>query len=322
MDILDKSEKSSGTIILIGSLGSVWKSAGHVFFNHGEFQHAQVIDGKFFIARRNAPVFLEPSNAAFNNITLPVGFTVKLYGTATMTVDFIGFLRNDGLDSVPPQPFSNAGNTVSFVPGQAVGTPAGSTARLVDPHTLHHLFKAGGFMTLSWSQMNRERQAIAIGHQVQFGGKPAPGAPQSLIYGFAAAVFFRAPAAARLARITEPSMQNKFQSIRPCDCIKACRSPTTRSNVPSLLQRLKRSYTVSQGPNHSGTSRHGAPVRIIHSIPLSTIRVSLGGRPRNFGAGKISWRWFHSSSLNSCRRITASPEIWSALPCAAPLPGG
>ena len=295
---------------------------GHVSFKHGELQHAQVVDGKFFIARRDAPVFLEPPNAAFDNVTLSVGVPVKFYGAPPMAADFIRLLRNDGLDSVLPQPLSNAGVAVSFVPSQTVGTPAGSTARLIDPHALHELFKAGRFMTLPWSQMDCERQAVAIGHQVQFGGKPPPGAAQRLIYGFAATVFFRAPAAARLARITEPSTQNKFQSIRPCDCIKVCRSPTTRSNVPSLLQRLKRSYTVSQGPNPSGTSRHGAPVRIIHNIPLSTMRVSLGGRPRSFGAGKMSLMWVHSSSLNSCRRIPAPPAIRSALPCAAPLPGG
>ena len=162
-------------------LGSVWKSVGHVFFEHGELQHAQVVDGKFFIARRDAPVFLEPPNAAFDNVTLPVGVAVKFYGAPTMTADFIRLLRNDGLDSVLPQPFSNAGVAVSFVPGQAEWTPAGSTARLIDPHALQHLFKAGGFMTLPWSQMNSERQAVAIGHQVQFGGKPAPGTAQRLI---------------------------------------------------------------------------------------------------------------------------------------------
>jgi hypothetical protein len=48
-----------------------------------------------------------------------------------------------------------------------------------------------------------------------------------------------------------------------------------RSQVPSRLQRLKRSKQVCQGPYLSGRSRQGEPVRSFQRMPLTTVRCSL-----------------------------------------------
>src|SRR5271154_5073311 len=47
-----------------------------------------------------------------------------------------------------------------------------------------------------------------------------------------------------------------------------------RRQTPLMLQRLKRRNTLFQSPNASGRSRHGEPVRTIHSTPSTNIRLS------------------------------------------------
>ncbi|MBY0307726.1 MAG: hypothetical protein K2Q09_03205, partial [Phycisphaerales bacterium] len=48
----------------------------------------------------------------------------------------------------------------------------------------------------------------------------------------------------------------------------------------SLRQRLKRWWTLCHLPQRSGRSRHGAPVRITHSIPSKVVRWSFHRPPR------------------------------------------
>jgi hypothetical protein len=71
-------------------------------------------------------------------------------------------------------------------------------------------------------------------------------------------------------------------------------------------------YTVSQGPYRSGRSRHGAPVRRTHKMPLSISRGSRRGRPVSAGftvtKGAIST---HCSSDSSCRcAMVRSPSSY------------
>src|SRR5476649_1854505 len=47
-----------------------------------------------------------------------------------------------------------------------------------------------------------------------------------------------------------------------------------RDQTPMMLHRLKRRKTLFQSPNTSGRSRHGEPVRTIHSTPSTNIRLS------------------------------------------------
>ena len=42
------------------------------------------------------------------------------------------------------------------------------------------------------------------------------------------------------------------------------------ARVPSTVHRRSRSWHVFHGPKRSGGSRHGAPVRSFHRIPLMT----------------------------------------------------
>lgn len=62
------------------------------------------------------------------------------------------------------------------------------------------------------------------------------------------------------------------QSIAPSASAAPCTCWNSRSQVPSADHNQWRSYAVFQGPNRSGRSRHGTPVRPRCSIPLITYR--------------------------------------------------
>ena len=64
---------------------------------------------------------------------------------------------------------------------------------------------------------------------------------------FAILVFF-APAAARLARMTEPSIHQRSWSIWPWSSSSSSSEVTIRTQVPSARHRVKHLKTVSQGP--------------------------------------------------------------------------
>lgn len=119
--------------------------------------------------------------------------------------------------------------------------------------------------------------------------RPSPAAPRRRVPeqpqpGFLAQVFcsydpleqlgagggvLRAPAACWWARITVESTQMS-QSIAPSASAAPWACWNSRSQVPSADQSRWRSYTVFHGPNRSGRSRHGTPVRTRCSIPLTT----------------------------------------------------
>ena len=70
-------------------------------------------------------------------------------------------------------------------------------------------------------------------------------------------------------RLTVESIDS-CQSTLPCASAWATSAAKIRSQVPSLLNRAWRFYSVFHGPNHSGTSRHGQPVRYRCTIPSIT----------------------------------------------------
>jgi len=75
------------------------------------------------------------------------------------------------------------------------------------------------------------------------------------------------------------------------------------SNSPVFCHSLNRPYTVPHAPYRSGRSRHGAPVRMIHTTPFSACLSSLLGLPSlpDRRPGKYFSNRSHSCSVNSCR---------------------
>lgn len=72
--------------------------------------------------------------------------------------------------------------------------------------------------------------------------------------------------------------------------VDVCRPQLTKHVIqsPIVVPMIEQSPTACQGPNSSGKSRQGAPVRRIHKIPSTIICRSLGGRPVAAGSGKKS----------------------------------
>ena len=73
---------------------------------------------------------------------------------------------------------------------------------------------------------------------------------------------------------------------------------------PVALPAAEQPYTVSHGPYRSGTSRHGAPVRVRHRIPSISWRlVHFGGRPGFLPRGS-------SGSSTPTARRSGPPGRW------------
>ena len=71
-------------------------------------------------------------------------------------------------------------------------------------------------MPLPGGDFGRQWQAIAVRHEMDFRAKAAAGTAQSVVRRLARYFFLEeAPAAARLARMEEPSTHHRSKSIRP-----------------------------------------------------------------------------------------------------------
>lgn len=111
--------------------------------------------------------------------------------------------------------------------------------------------------------------------------------------------FFWAPAACWCARTTVLSSISTSISRSPLT------AATIRCHTPDLPHRLNLMYVVCQLPSSAGKSRHGEPVRTIHSTASKNSRLSRAVAPRsptlpgNSGSSFFHWS-SRSSFLTSC----------------------
>ena len=132
---------------------------------------------------------------------------------------------------------------------------------------------------LTGGDRKHQRPAPPVHQGVSLRGQPAAGAAKGVIARFVplpvrilvirwrppvckvtddADAARRSPHAGAAGRWSSPPSS---ASRSPAASASATRSASTRSQVPSLLNRLCRFHTVCHGPNSSGRSRHGGPVR-------------------------------------------------------------
>jgi hypothetical protein len=150
---------------------------------------------------------------------------------------------------------------------------------------------------------------------MDLGGQPAPRAPQAMVGRLGGhpagrlglrGPLFRAPAACWWARATVESTETS-QVISPAASARACSKVMMRAQLPSRCQRRNNPYTDSHGPYRSGTSRHGAPVRVRHRIPSISRRSShLRGRPGFFPLGSSGSSTVHCAPVRSARPLTGT----------------
>ena len=219
-----------------------------------------------------------------------------------------------GSDCVPSKPRANARIAVSLVPSHGSRSLAWTANGLRNAYSIHDEFELSRFVPLPGCHLSGEGQAVAVSDQVEFAAKSAARAAQTVVFWLLGAPFFPAPAAARLARTLLPSTHHRSQSMHPSESRRICRASSKRSQVPSFRHRLNQSYTVCQGPNRLGRSRHGAPVRTIQRIPSTIWRRSLRGRPKGLPSGNNGAMNSHCSSVSAWRFILSPPRTASNVP--------
>src|ERR1019366_588135 len=140
--------------------------------------------------------------------------------------------------------------------------------------------------------------AQRIHRGVNLGTQPATRAPEGL-----RAFFFWAPAACWWARTTVLSMNSASKSTSwPTSLI-------TRCHTPFLPQREKRVNVACQLPNAGGRSRHGEPVRAIHSTASRNNRLSFAVTPGSVALpGSKSLMRSHCSSRSRFLGIASGSQ--------------
>jgi hypothetical protein len=157
---------------------------------------------------------------------------------------------------------------------------------------------ASDVVPFSLGQMQFDWATLAIDRDVDLGTETTPGTSQRLIV-----LPPLAPAACWWARtIVESS--NKLESSE-----SLLTDSKTRPQTPRLHQRLNLRKAEFHGPNRSGKSRHGDPVRAIQNTALRNNRLSAAVRPGSPALpGSTCLIAAHCSSEISCRRIK-SPSM-------------
>jgi len=241
--------------------------------------------GELVVARGDGPIDLEVPDHAFDPVALPVDASVPANGGLS-----VGAWRNDRRDLMLTQKPSDGITVVTFVGEKMSGLLLGQG---------HHIFERRAVGRFAAREVEDKRDAFGITETMNFTGEPAPRAAKSL---FLSPPF--APAAEICPRTVVESML-----WRELSAMTWARVVATASQMPASLQRRKRWYTVIHLPYFSGTSRHGAPVRMRHKMPLTIGRLSDAGRflrPRSGGRSSFSKR--HSASVRLPRLIIPSSQ--------------
>ncbi len=255
--------------------------------------------GQLVVARRDGAVLFEPVEEPFDLVAFAIGGSVEA-GLGWL----IPTAGNDGPDAALAQRTADGAAAVAFVASQPVGAQPGPTrSSSFDGATVQQARQGELLMALPTGQGEDERLATPFGADVDFGGEATPAPAERLLGGPPLP-----PAACWWARTTEPSTKCSVQSRFPAASPWRWRSASARSQTPSCCQRMKRLYTVCQGPYWGGRSRQGAPVVNRQSMPFTTRRWSWLGRPRrgraggNSGANRSHW-----ASVRSCRCWSIRP---------------
>lgn len=126
----------------------------------------------------------------------------------------------------------------------------------------------GTVSSLSARQMKAREHTQAVDQSVNLGAQSATRAPDRLF-----SFFFAAPAACWWARTIVLSIKTSSRSASPAS------SASTVCHICARDHLEKRWYTLFHSPNSGGKSRHGLPVRAIHSTASTNSRLSPALRP-------------------------------------------
>src|SRR5215212_3265280 len=248
--------------------------------------------GALVVAGGEGAVLLAAGDQVLDQVAPAVGGAIE--GAGVM----LGAELGDGLaDTATTEGDAVAVPGVALVAGGAAGTDARPSASgPPDRPLVHERREDGRLVLLTGREQDGQRLAGPGGLEVHLGREAALAAPQRL--GFRSPPF--APAACWCARITLPSTKWTLQSTSPAASASCWTAAKIRSQIPARCHRQNRLYTVDHGPYRSGRSRHGAPVRSRHRMPLMIRRWSTFGRPvSGFSGGS------NGSSRSHCRSVSS-----------------
>lgn len=257
----------------------------HPDLDGSEMEHTKKALRGFVVARGNGPIGLEMTDIALD----PAALAVERLAPADRP-RAVCLRRNDGADAPSLQIATDRVGVVGLVAEQRFRLRRGQ----IDQDCVGRAVRR-----LAAGEMEGDRPAAGVSETMNLTGEPAPRAAKRL---FASPPF--APAACGWPRTIVLSML-----WRSFSAIVSAKEVAAASQMPDRLQRRKHRQMLFHLPYRSGTSRHGAPVRSRHRMPLTVARRSSGGRPRRlFTAGRIASNTPHSASLRSPRLKAASPE--------------
>ncbi len=225
-----------------------------------ELNHAEEVDCVSFPAAAQPAIVLEPGEQPLD---FPAAQVASEWSPILRSLSFVLAVRRDQLDSVfALQPFIQGIAVVAAIPDQSLWQRAyvALTERVFNQFCL---------MWRSACNPHGERKTMAVRdcHDL------AP---------FAAARWTNA-IAPFLAPINEASMKVSSSPSRPRASRSSHKAHKMPSSTPASRHCWKRRCAVWYGPYRGGKSCQGAPVRRIHSTPLSTRRGSLQRPPRPSG---------------------------------------
>lgn len=165
-------------------------------------------------------------------------------------------------------------------------------------HLREQLLYVGNVAHLPRGESESSQLTQTLHQGVDLGTQPAARAPERL-----RAVFFGAPLECWCARTIVVS---RYTSR---NCASAARTRNTRCQTPVSDQRANRRNMLFQGPNSSGRSRQGEPVRAIQSTASTKTRLSAAVRPGSLALpGSRSRIRAHCSSRSHIRAILIPPK--------------
>jgi len=264
-------------------------------------EHSGVVLGCLLKSREDSSAFLQPADQPLDDVPAAVGVAVEVDSARlAILVALAGNHRLDahvekkGIDPVGPIALVASD---SYWPVDRLAVATGNS------DFLQESFQSGRLVILTCCQVEVQRVTVGIAEKVDFRRKTAPAAAESVIGWLVGIPFFPPPAEQRAARTTLPSMHQSSESMSPASRWAACKARRILAKMPLAFQPSNRRQTVCQGPNSSGKSRQGEPVRSIQKMPSTTMRRSRAGRPVALGFGKKSWMQLQASSESKSRAI-------------------
>ena len=227
--------------------------------------HREEVDGEFLEPRADAAAFLQRADGLLDDAATPVGMLVK-DGSAVMP-EFLVFLAGDQrLYAVYPKPILHSVLAVTLVTRQSLWSLTTPPQRLRDGDPIHDRLAARRLVRLAGSHFDRQRQAQTGANQVDLAAESASLAAQSVVF-----QLFRVPPAAFLSpgcgaagpyrRTVDPPQIPVNRAFN--------NEPDVQGFENAIVSALSSPFgkMLLHGPNRSGSSRQGDPVRRINRFP-------------------------------------------------------